>query len=287
VVCESCKTLQKGDNLKNFVVGDIQGCYKGLIKLLKKADFDPLTDKLWAVGDLVARGPDSLATMEYLYDLGPHFNTVLGNHDLHLIACAFGVGKAKTQDKLAPLLKHKNLPKFIDFLLAKPLAISPLKNTLITHAGLYPKWSIKKARKLSLEVETKLQGKQVAHFLNNMYGNLPNVWSKDLKDSARDRFIVNAFTRMRFIHDDLSLDFGTKCHPRNANEHLQPWFNHENSSLKPSQSLLFGHWASLLGEVPTTLPVDAKVIPLDTGFVWGNKMRLYCLESQEFFHHYA
>jgi len=274
----------KGDGMKNFVVGDIQGCYKGLIKLLDKAGFVPHKDKLWAVGDLIARGPDSLATMEYLYDLGPHFDTVLGNHDLHLIACAFGISKPKSQDKLTPLMKHKDFSKFIDFLLTKPLAVSPLKNTLITHAGLYPKWSIKKARKLSLEVEAQLQGKHLEKFLNNMYGNLPNVWSKDLKEYARFRFIVNAFTRMRFVHNDVSLDFDTKCHPRNAGNNLQPWFNHENKALKASQTLLFGHWASLSGEVPASLPIDAKVIALDTGFVWGNKMRLYCLESQEFFH---
>lgn len=272
------------DAMKHFVVGDIQGCYKGLTKLLKKAGFRPYQDKLWAVGDLIARGPDSLATMEYLYDLGPHFDTVLGNHDLHLIACAYGISKPKSQDKLEPLIKHKQFSTFIDFLLTKPLAASPVENTLISHAGLYPKWSISKALKLSQEIQSQLQGEQVEDFLNNMYGNLPNIWQKELKGYARYRFIVNAFTRMRFVHKDTSLDFASKCHPKNASSQILPWFKHKNTSLKTSQTLLFGHWASLLGEIPNSLPVDAKVIALDTGYVWGNKMRIYCLETQEFFH---
>jgi len=273
--------------MKHFVVGDIQGCYKGLTKLLKKAGFRANKDKLWAVGDLVARGPDSLATMEYLYDLGPHFDTVLGNHDLHLIAAAFGVSKPKPQDQLDSLINHKHFNRYIDFLLQKPLAAQPAENVLISHAGLYPKWSIKKALKLSAEVEAHLQGKQVATFLKSMYGNLPSMWSKNLKGEARTRFIVNAFTRMRFLNKDYSLELSSKSHPRNASEHLLPWFNCPNKTLTSSQTLLFGHWASLLGETPDLLPIPASVIALDTGFVWGNKMRLYCIETGELFHQQA
>ena len=253
--------------MRNYVVGDIQGCYKGLLKLLVKAGFRPHKDKLWAVGDLVARGPDSLATMEYLYDLGPHFETVLGNHDLHLIACAYGVSRPKPQDKLEPLIQHKYFSRYIDFLLTKPLAIAPTQNTLISHAGLYPNWSISKALKLSQEIETQLQGEHIKKFLSNMYGNLPSKWHKNLEGYARYRFIINAFTRMRFVYKGTTLDFETKCHPKNAPSHITPWFKHQNSSLKSSQTLLFGHWASLLGEVPNSLPIDASVIALDTGYV--------------------
>jgi bis(5'-nucleosyl)-tetraphosphatase (symmetrical) len=277
-------TSVANEEMKHYVVGDIQGCYKGLTKILKKAGFRPSKDILWAVGDLVARGPDSLSTMEFLYDLGPHFDTVLGNHDLHLIASAYGISKPKTQDKLDKLLKHEKIDTYIDFLCSKPLAASPLKDTFISHAGLYPGWSPSKAIKLSKEVEGQLQGKKRESFLNNMYGNLPNEWDKELEGYARYRFIVNALTRMRFVHKDKALDFDTKCHPKNAGKELLPWFNHENSALSASQTLLFGHWASLLGNIPTTLPIPAKVIALDTGYVWGNKMRLYCLETQEFFH---
>lgn len=273
--------------MKHYVVGDIQGCYKGLKKLLKKAGFRAQQDKLWAVGDLVARGPDSLNTMEYLYDLGPHFDCVLGNHDLHLIASVYGISKPKPQDKLDALIKHKHVNKYIDFLLQKPLAAAPIEHTFISHAGLYPMWSVNKALKLSKEVEGQLQGKHVEKFLSNMYGNLPNLWHKELAGDARYRFIVNAFTRMRFLHQDTSLDFETKCHPTNASNHLTPWFNVKNNTLKPTHTVLFGHWASLLGDVPSTLPNPVKVIALDTGFVWGNKMKIYCLETKEFFYHQA
>jgi bis(5'-nucleosyl)-tetraphosphatase (symmetrical) len=219
--------------MKHYVVGDIQGCYKGLIRLLKKAGFRPNKDKLWAVGDLVARGPDSLATMEYLYDLGPHFDTVLGNHDLHLIASAFGIVNPKPQDQLDSLIKHRHFNRYVDFLLQKPLAAKPLDKVLITHAGLYPGWSINKAVKLSSEVEEHLQGKHVSKFLKSMYGNLPNTWSKELTGPSRIRFIVNAFTRMRFLNKDHSLDFETKSHPNNSASHLLPWFNCPNDTLKP------------------------------------------------------
>jgi bis(5'-nucleosyl)-tetraphosphatase (symmetrical) len=158
---------------------------------------------------------------------------------------------------------------------------------LISHAGLYPKWSINKAIKLSAEVEAQLQGKHVSKFLKSMYGNLPNTWSKDLSGPSRVRFIVNAFTRMRFLNKDKSLDFATKSHPKNAGDHLLPWFNCPNKELKKSETLLFGHWASLLGDVPQSLPIPANVIALDTGFVWGNKMRLYCIETSELIHYKA
>lgn len=273
--------------MKHYVIGDIQGCYKGLRKSLKLCGFRPNKDKLWAVGDLVARGPDSLSTLEYLYDLGPHFDTVLGNHDLHLIATAYGISKVKSQDRLGDLIKHKHFDRYIDFLLQKPLAAKPVKNVLISHAGLYPLWSFKKAVKLSAEVEAKLQGQQVEKFLKSMYGNLPNIWTKDLSGSARTRFIVNAFTRMRFVYNDGSLDFATKSHPKNASPNLLPWYMFPNQKLKPSQTLLFGHWASLLGDIPNALPNPSRVIPLDTGFVWGNKMRLYCIETEELFHYEA
>lgn len=273
--------------MKNFVVGDIQGCYKGLRKLLKKAEFDPKQDKLWAVGDLIARGPQSLETMQYLYDLGDHFDTVLGNHDLHLMAIAHGIGKPKSQDKLEALINHKKFPIYIDYLLSKPLAISPAPNTLITHAGLYPKWSIKKALKLSKEVQEQLSAKKPKAFLTSMYGNKPNLWHKSLEGDNRLRFIVNACTRMRFVKDDKSLDFLAKSHPQNAPSHLKPWFMAKNRKVDESDTIIFGHWASLLGHIPQNKKIEAKVIALDTGYVWGNTMSLYCIETQEIIRYQA
>lgn len=266
--------------MKNFVVGDIQGCYKGLRSLLKKANFRPDKDKLWAVGDLIARGNDSLSTMEYLYDLGPQFDTVLGNHDLHLIATAHGIHKLKAQDKLDKLVSSKQFPKYIEYLSSKKLALSPSKNILITHAGLYPHWSVKKALKLSNEVHAELKSENRVHLLKNMYGNQPDCWDESLESFARYRFIINAFTRMRYLNGKHQLDFNTKCNPSQAEAELSPWYMIKNPKLERDQVLLFGHWASLLGNTNKHKNV-AKIHALDTGYVWGHKMSMYCIETKK------
>lgn len=264
--------------MKNFVVGDIQGCYKGLRKLLQTAEFDAEKDKLWAVGDLIARGPESLETLAFLNDLGSeHFDTVLGNHDLHLIALAHGVGEPKPIDKLAPLMQHKSFNELIDWLCTKKLALEPVKRHFISHAGLYPMWSTKKALALSDEVSDVLTGIKPLKLLNNMYGNTPTVWNDNLEGNERLRFVVNAFTRMRFLRDN-ALEFKTKCHPDVAPKGLTPWYLCPNPKLKKNKIILFGHWASLMGETN-----NKNMIALDTGFVWGKKMSLYCIESKQLF----
>jgi bis(5'-nucleosyl)-tetraphosphatase (symmetrical) len=263
--------------MKNYVIGDIQGCYKGLRKLLISAGFNPYKDKLWAVGDLVARGPQSLETLEFLKDLGPaHFDTVLGNHDLHLIAMAHGIGSPKPLDKLGPLMRDKSFDDLIDWLCTKKLALKPAKKHFISHAGLYPMWSTKKALKLSEEVSQALMGPKQKKFLKSMYGNTPNVWTDELKGADRLRFVVNAFTRMRFLNSN-ALEFKTKCHPDAAPPELTPWYQCPNPKLKKRKILLFGHWASLMGETH-----DPRFIGLDTGFVWGKSMSLYCIEKKSF-----
>lgn len=272
---------------KNYVIGDIQGCYKGLRASLKKVKFNPNEDKLWAVGDLIARGPDSLSTLEYLHDLGTQFDTVLGNHDLHLVATAFGINTPKPQDRLNSLIKDKYFDKYIDFLLTKPLAIKPNENSIITHAGLYPKWSFKKALALSDEIQAQLTGSNPKNVLANMYGNIPNAWDKSLTGHARNRFIVNAFTRMRYLNHDYSLDFKSKCHPSYADKEIIPWYLALNPKLKAKQTIYFGHWAALLGEIPSKTPNPAKILALDTGYVWGNKLSIFCIEDKKLFQYQA
>lgn len=264
--------------MKNYVVGDIQGCYKGLRKLLQAAGFDASKDKLWAVGDLIARGPESLETLKFLNDLGSaHFDTVLGNHDLHLIAMAHGISAPKPVDKLEPLMKHKSFNELIDWLSTKKLALKPAKRHFISHAGLYPMWSTKKALALSDEVSEALTGAKQLKFLKSMYGNTPTVWNDNLAGTERLRFVVNAFTRMRFLRNN-ALEFKTKCHPNAAPAGLTPWYLYPNAKLKKKKIVLFGHWASLMGETN-----NENIIALDTGFVWGKKMSLYCIESKQLF----
>nr|WP_136252561.1 symmetrical bis(5'-nucleosyl)-tetraphosphatase [Ningiella ruwaisensis] len=273
--------------MRNFVVGDIQGCYQALKRILKKAGFNAETDKLWAVGDLVARGPESLDTLKFCRDLGEHFETVLGNHDLHLIAIAHGVRSPKAQDKLNPLINDKSFDDIVSWLMTKPLAVKPAKKTLISHAGLYPAWSIKKAIALSDEIQLALQGKDVGAFLQSMYGNTPALWSEKLNGTDRQRFIVNAFTRMRYLKKDSALEFETKCHPSSAPSDLLPWFMFDNPKLSEKHTLFFGHWASLMGHLPKKTTCKAKVHALDSGFVWGNSLSLHCLETQKTIQYHA
>ena len=258
--------------MPTYVVGDIQGCHDQLIRLLETVKFNPKKDKLWAAGDLIARGPKSLETLEFLYSLGSAFDTVLGNHDLHLLAIANGLRKAKPSDKLAPLLQSKHLNKYCDWLRSKPLATELNQEYLLTHAGLYPNWSSKKALKYSEEVQQILSSDNWLELIANMYGDSPNIWDKSLSGIRRWRFIINAFTRMRFVTNDLALDFACKTSPSDAPSNLKPWF--EISNKKNKHKLVFGHWAALVGNTG-----NERIYALDTGCVWGNTLTILALES--------
>lgn len=262
--------------MTDYVVGDIQGCYSGLRRLLDKAKFDPKKDKLYAVGDLIARGSESLETLAYLYSLKDSFDTVLGNHDLHFLAIAAGLKDAKKSDLLGDLLAHKKCDKYVQWLREKPLAIQPKPDVLITHAGLYPAWSFKKALSLSQEVQTRLTHKKWLSLLSSMYGNEPARWDNQLVGDERLRFVINAFTRMRYLKENLSLEFSTKSAPTYAPQGLQPWFGYKNKKLNKKQIVVFGHWAALMGKTGTS-----QFIGLDTGYVWGNQMTLLNLDKNK------
>jgi bis(5'-nucleosyl)-tetraphosphatase (symmetrical) len=263
-----------------YVIGDIQGCYDGLRRVLDKARFDPNADSLFAVGDLVARGEDSLSTLRFLQSLGNSFSSVLGNHDLHLLAVVNNIRKAKKSDKLAPLLSAPDLPELVDWLRHFPLAQKVANNTVIVHAGLYPMWSTHKLLALSDEVSDVLKRPQYATFLTEMYGNKPDKWSEELTGSERLRFIVNACTRMRFVHKNSALDFDNKAHPsaimHSTSSTLRPWFEHENSHLGHNEKVVFGHWAALSGQTN-----NPQFIGLDTGYVWGQSMTMLELGRNE------
>ncbi|MEP1553860.1 MAG: symmetrical bis(5'-nucleosyl)-tetraphosphatase [Paraglaciecola sp.] len=260
--------------MATYIVGDIQACFTGLVRLLDSVGFSAERDKLIAVGDLIGRGPHAIETIEYLYSLGDSFDTVLGNHDLHLLAIYSGIRKAKPNDKLDTLLSSKNIETYINWLRKKPLALKPNENSIVTHAGLYPKWSIKQALAYSDEISEQLTGDKWQTFLTNMYGNQPNIWDKELTGAKRFRFIVNALTRMRFIKDGDTLDFDCKAAPEDASSELTPWFNCHNEKLKNSQQVIFGHWAALNGVTHTT-----QASGLDTGYIWGNKLTLLDLSK--------
>ncbi len=260
--------------MADYVVGDIQGCYKGLKKLLTKLKFNPQKDHLYAVGDLVARGEDSLSVLQYCYDLGEHFHSVLGNHDLHLLAISAEIRSAKPSDRLQKLLSYSGRDKLFDWIRYMPLALCYQKNTLITHAGLYPAWSFDDAMRFNQEIQHVLQQANFAHFLQNMYGNRPNVWAPAHETIDRQRFIVNAFTRMRYLDHNGAMDFACKVTPSQAPQSLRPWFQFYNPYLL-NKRVVFGHWASLQGQTHST-----QFIGLDTGYVWGNQLTAYDLTNR-------
>jgi bis(5'-nucleosyl)-tetraphosphatase (symmetrical) len=261
--------------MTDYVVGDIQGCYKGLKRLLKKIQFNPNRDRLIAVGDLIARGEDSLSVLQFCNDLDDRFMTVLGNHDLHLLAISVELRPAKPSDRLGPLLQYAGRDTLYRWLRNFPLAWQYDANTLISHAGLYPAWSFADATAHSQLVEHALQGNDYATFLAHMYGNDPVAWSNAHTIKQQQRFIVNAFTRMRYVTRQGGLEFTCKVAPHNAPQHLLPWFQFYNPHLAHKR-VLFGHWASLQGRTGSL-----QHIGLDTGYVWGNAMSCLNLDTQE------
>lgn len=261
---------------RSFVVGDIQGCHRGLLDLLDTVNFNADVDTLYAVGDLVARGDDSLSTLRYLKSLGSSFYTVLGNHDLHLLAVANGIREAKKSDNLQPLIDAPDFNDLIDWLRTFPLALRINKHNLLVHAGLFPEWSFKDVIAASDSVSSRLRSDDYVSFLKTMYGNMPTHFNDASTDEEKTRFTVNACTRMRYLHPDNRLEFSNKSHPANTAtpSELVPWFNVPNSKLKKKQKVIFGHWAALNGDTE-----HSQFIGLDTGYVWGQTMSLLHIES--------
>ena len=207
-----------------YAVGDIQGCFDELQGLLDKIRFDPRRDQLWCAGDLVNRGPDSLKTLRFLKRINAI--TVLGNHDLHLLALAAGVRQANRSDTLDKILRAPDREELLNWLIRQPLLHHEHGHTMV-HAGIPPQWSIKKAGKYAREVEAVLRSPACTDFLKHMYGNLPDVWSDDLTGMTRLRVITNYLTRMRYCTRDGVLDLESKGPSPNLGERkVSAWFSH-------------------------------------------------------------
>ena len=250
-----------------YAIGDVQGCYDPLRRLLDLIRFDPEADTLWLTGDLVNRGPKSLKTLRFVHSLGDAAVSVLGNHDLHLLALAMGsVEYSKRFVTLKRLLDAPDLDELVDWLRCRPLVHYDEKlDTLLVHAGVYPYWTVRKALQRAAEVETLLRGKKAAEVLANMYGNTPWQWSGGLRGNRRLRFIVNTFTRMRMITATGRLNFSHASSPFRARKGLHPWFDDDSPAWGDTR-IVFGHW-SALGLV--ALP---GLLSLDTGCVWGRQL---------------
>ncbi|WP_129140597.1 symmetrical bis(5'-nucleosyl)-tetraphosphatase [Modicisalibacter coralii] len=263
--------------MPTYAIGDLQGCYAEFLALLERLSFDPRRDRLWIAGDLVNRGPASLACLREVEQLGDSARVVLGNHDLHLLAVARGGMTEKRKDTLSGILAADDRERLLDWLQSRPLWVddgsdSP-RRTLMTHAGLLPRWRLDQARDLAGEVEARLGGERAGEFLERLYGNEPACWRDDLAGIDRLRAIVNVFTRMRFIAADGTLDFAAKEGLDSAPAGFAPWFTYARDD---DPRILFGHWAALEGRTPGAA---VRAEALDTGCVWGGSLTALDLDS--------
>ena len=274
--------------MANYLVGDLQGCDSAFDRLLGKIDFSPSRDTLFVLGDLVNRGPESLATLERLMGYGNAARCLLGNHDLNLLAIAHGVRQPHRKDTLTEILQSPRRLALMDWLKHQRLAMlfeppntenaqnsqkQQNKPLLMVHAGVLPSWTATKTIALATEVETVLRHAsetELHDFFRDMYGDSPNQWHDDLQGSARLRVIVNALTRLRFCTADGEMEFATKDSADAAPAGYMPWFDVPNRATQ-DVTVAFGHW-STLGWLDRT-----DVYALDGGCVWGgclNALRL-------------
>lgn len=243
------------------MIGDVQGCDDAFERLLAHIGFSPSRDTLYLLGDLVNRGPQSLAVLRRVIALDGSARCVLGNHDLHLLALTQGVRKPHKSDTLQAVLNAPDRSQLIDWLRAQPLALEA-HGWLMVHAGVLPQWTAAQTLALAGEVQTVLAGPRWADFLHQMYGNQPNHWHDGLKGAERLRVVVNALTRLRFCSTDGVMDFDTKDSADAAPPGFWPWFDVPGRR-SADTPVAFGHWSTL------GLLQRPDVLALDTGCVWG------------------
>jgi bis(5'-nucleosyl)-tetraphosphatase (symmetrical) len=250
--------------LATYAIGDIQGCFDSLRRLLDLCRFDPLQDRLWLVGDLVNRGPHSLETLRFVKQLGSSALTVLGNHDLYLLMAAEGYGKPGKQDTLGPILAAPDRDELLTWLRKQPMCHQE-NGYFLVHAGLLPQWSPAQARALGREVEALLAGESYRDLLAQMWGSLPVAWTDDLSGWDRMRAIVNAMTRMRFCSAAGVMELRTKGEAANAPPGFMPWFDVPGRR-SADTVLVTGHWSAL------GLKIRSDLLALDSGCLWGRHL---------------
>jgi bis(5'-nucleosyl)-tetraphosphatase (symmetrical) len=258
-----------------YAIGDVQGCYDALRRLLDRLRYDPGNDRLWFTGDLVNRGPDSLRVLRFVRNLGERAVTVLGNHDLHLLAVAMGRARVKKHDTLDEVLSAPDRDELLDWLRRRALLHhDPDLGYTLLHAGLLPPWDLPTAQRLAREAERVLASGQAGEFFAHMYGDLPDHWRDDLRGFDRLRVIVNAFTRLRFCDFEGNMDLRLKGAPGTQPPGMLPWFqvpHRRNRGVR----VVFGHW-STLGPYR-----NEDVICLDSGCLWGRELSAVRLDAPD------
>ena len=264
--------------MATYAIGDIQGCYQELIDLLAVIKFDEAKDTLWFAGDMVNRGPDSLKVLRFIKDLGEQHQVVLGNHDLHLLATACGSRPIHPKDTFQDILQAPDSDALCDWLMKQSLLVSDddLRFTMV-HAGVAACWNLDQARAYAREVEQVLQSDQGIRLLEKMYGDEPDQWSDDLTGIDRWRCIINIFTRMRYSSEEGKMILSFKGKIGTQPEGFLPWYLVERKTAE--SRIVFGHWAALMGQTSG----EHGVYALDTGCVWGGKLRAMCLETKKLY----
>jgi bis(5'-nucleosyl)-tetraphosphatase (symmetrical) len=261
--------------MSHYVVGDIQGCHAEFVQLLDMIAFDRGRDRLWLVGDLVNRGPDSLSVLRTVKALGAAATTVLGNHDLHLLIVAAGHRAAHGRDTLSPILEAPDRDELLLWLRRQPLVVRE-GELLMVHAGLLPSWTPAQAVTLSREVETVLVSAAHDDFLRHLYGDEPSRWDDKLTGYDRLRVIVNACTRLRFCSADDAMNLKEKRGPEYAPTGFAPWFAHPERK-SAGATVLCGHWSAL------DLMFAPNVMMLDSGCLWGGTLTAVRLDDARVF----
>jgi len=247
-----------------YAIGDIQGCYHAFQALLQRIRFDPQSDQLWLVGDLVNRGSGSLEVLRWCYAHQDSLRVVLGNHDLHALVVAAGIVAAHHGDTLDALLAADDCDVLLNWLRCQRLVYQE-ENYLMVHAGLLPQWTTEQALSYAAEVERALQSDDYLHFLTHMYGNLPDQWNDELTGADRLRVITNAATRLRICSAQGQMEFKFKGELQDVPTGYMPWFDVPTRATQDTQ-VIFGHWSAL------GLQQKKNLYALDTGCLWGGKL---------------
>ena len=261
--------------MPTYAIGDLQGCQTPLLRLLDTLKFDPAADRLWFVGDLVNRGPESLDVLRFIKNLGDAAICVLGNHDLHLLALAEGFGRAHKGDTLDAILAAPDRDALLTWLRHRKLAWRE-GAVLMVHAGVLPDWTPDDAQQHAAEAEAALQGPHYRDFFAQMYGNAPTAWHDDLQGVERLRVIVNAFTRLRYCSAGGEMEFHHKGAPGTQPAGWLPWFAVPGRQ-SADATVVIGHWSTL------GLINRPDLIALDTGCLWGGHLTAVRLEDRQVF----
>lgn len=270
--------------MPTYAIGDLQGCFTELQNLLDTINFDSTKDRLLFAGDLVNRGPESEDCLRFVMEHKYCAQTVLGNHDLHLLAVALEYRPPGRKDTFDVILDSPERETLLQWVRHQPLMINDRETGFcLVHAGLFPGWSVDRALEFAAEVESTLQGNDHTGFLDVMYGNAPGQWSDSLTGFDRQRCVINAMTRMRYLEKNGNMNYSEKGAPGTQPGSLVPWYRYPDRK-SSDRKILFGHWSTIyLGNETVKDFRKFNVFPLDTGCLWGGKLTALRLEDETWF----